>query len=163
MFVHPLPRDRSITARFMCSSCQWASDLFGGKVSEVRQRVQAPHLVWTLPTGWLPPLWDFQQSHHIHLAPVKGVPKWLITATSFLHQEPVMDYTHPAHLDNYQISLLIDWHQIFGFKYGDTSDRNTLTSQFHRDLKQPQPSRHLSLLPLSCPFAGIAPSIPAAP
>lgn len=66
-----------------------------GKVSGVRQRVQAPCLVWNSSCSWLPHLWD---SYHC-VPGQKAVPKWQITVTSALYQKPVSNYIHLTHLD----------------------------------------------------------------
>lgn len=110
MFVHILPSRLENNCKLLCVAAASGLQIYlEGKVSEVKQRVQAPYLVWTLPGGWLPHLWDSQLSHHIisiflcpkvanhcHVFSPSRASQGLHTSNSFRQR--------------YQISLLIDWH-----------------------------------------------------
>lgn len=163
MFVHLLPSRQEYNCKLLCVPAANGFQIYlEGNVSEVRQRVQAPCLVWILPGGCLPCFWDFQLSHHIHLSPNESCPKVANHCHVFSPRANQGLHTSNSFRQLCQISLLIDQHQVFGLKHEDASGRNTVRPQFHRDLKPPQPSQHLPFLPLTCPFAGIAPSIHAA-
>lgn len=142
MFVHLLPSRQEYKCKLLCIAAANGLQIYlEGKVSEIKERVQAPYFIWTLPGGWLPHLWDFQLSHQIHFSPNESCPK----VANHCHVLSPSRASQGLHTSNsfrqlYQISLLRDWHQIFGFKHGDASGRNTVRPQFHRDLKPPQPS-----------------------
>lgn len=142
-----------------------------GKVSGVRQRVQAPTISLNLTLQLAPTPLRFPSIISYPSFPRReAVPKWLITVTSALSQELVRDYTHLTHLDNC-IKYLCWWTDTKYFapnKEMLQAERLTVRPWFQRDSKprctsDPLPSTvATSFLPLTCPFAGVDPSIPAA-
>lgn len=142
MFVHLLPSRQEYNHKLLCIAAANGLQIYlEGKVSEVKERVQAPYLVWTLPSGWLPHLWDFQLSHQIHLSPNESCPKVAhhcqVLSTSRVSQGL---HTSNSFRQLYQISLLIDWHQIFGFKHGEASGRNPWGHNFIETFNHPRPA-----------------------